>query len=191
LSEQRTEKPTPQRLRKAREKGQFPAAKEFVSAAQFLVVVMLATSWVAGWWEDAKHGLRGALLLAFRHDWTPDELIDVCRHSVTHAFVPLIPAAAVLFGCTLAFQIGFTNMGVSLGRLAPNFKQFNPMGRLKQIPRQNLPSMIQACLVLGLAGWFVWSIAEQHVANRSVHYCDCCVSGSLAHDWRPGLSRSH
>jgi flagellar biosynthetic protein FlhB len=55
-------------------------------------------------------------------------------------------------------------MGLSLNKLIPKFSNFNPMGRLKQIPRQNVPAMFQACFVLAVAGWFVWRIGEQHLA---------------------------
>jgi flagellar biosynthetic protein FlhB len=55
-------------------------------------------------------------------------------------------------------------MGVSLGKLAPSFARFNPLSRLREIPRQNVPSAAQACFVLVVAGYFVWSIAGQHLA---------------------------
>ena len=48
----KTEQPTQQRLKKAREQGQFPAAKEFVAALQFMVFLVLLGG-VAGWvWRD-------------------------------------------------------------------------------------------------------------------------------------------
>ena len=164
MAEQRTEKPTPQRLRKAREKGQFPAAKEFVGSLQFLVVVIIATSWTADWFTRARQGMRGSLLLAFRSDWTPDELLRVYRVSVVDAFLPLASAAGILLLATLALQIGSTNMGFSLSKLVPSFSRFKPLGRLKEIPRQNVPAMFQACLVLAVAGYFVWTIGQQHLA---------------------------
>ena len=165
MSEQRTEKPTPQRLRKAREKGQFPAAKEFVGSLQLLVVVMIATAWMGEWFERSRRGLRSGLLLAFRADWTADELIRTCKVSVVDGFLPLAPAAGILLCCTLLLQIASTNMGVSLAKLVPSFARFKPLGRLKEIPRQNIPSMFQACFVLVVAGYFVWSIAQQHLAT--------------------------
>jgi len=55
---QKTEKPTPRRLQKAREKGDFPAAKEFVGAAQFMVFIVAAVAWFPGWMDHANR--RGA-----------------------------------------------------------------------------------------------------------------------------------
>ena len=108
-------------------------------------------------------GNFGVLQLAFRRDWTPDELLQVCRVSILDAFLPMATAAALLLAGTLALQIGSTNMGVSFGKLAPSFSRFNPLGRLKEIPRQNIPSAFQACFVLVIAGYFVWSIGQQHL----------------------------
>ena len=45
----KTEQPTEQRLKKAREQGQFPAAKEFVAALQFMVFLALLGAGGAGW----------------------------------------------------------------------------------------------------------------------------------------------
>jgi flagellar biosynthetic protein FlhB len=163
MSQQRTEKPTQQRLKKAREKGQFPAAKEFVSAAQFLVITIVGTAWFAGWFESAKSGFRSALLLAFRQDANTTDFIQTVRSLIVGTFVPLAPAAAILLATTLAFQIGSTNMGVSFSKLSPSFNRLNPMSRLKEIPRQNLPAMLQACAVLGVVGYMVYGIAVDHL----------------------------
>jgi flagellar biosynthesis protein FlhB len=163
VAEQRTEKPTSQRLRKAREKGQFPAAKEFVSGAQFLVLTIVATAWFAGWFESAKAGFRSALLLAFRDKLDASDFIYMVRSLVVGTFLPLVPAALILLGTTLAFQIGSTNMGVSFSKLTPDFKRFNPMSKLKEIPRQNVPAMLQACALLAVVGYMIYGITTDHL----------------------------
>lgn len=42
---QKTEKPTARRQEKARKEGQFPTAKDFVSAVQFLAFVAMLAWW--------------------------------------------------------------------------------------------------------------------------------------------------
>src|SRR5512145_1992308 len=108
MSEQRTEKPTQQRLRKAREKGQFPAAKEFVSAAQFFVVAMLITMSMPAWWEQAKRGLAHTLAAAFRGDLSTADTLSLIQRAVAGAFVPLAAPAGILLGVTIALQLGAT-----------------------------------------------------------------------------------
>jgi flagellar biosynthesis protein FlhB len=163
MSEQRTEKPTPQRLRKAREKGQFPAAKEFVSAAQFLAVAALIGFWMPEWWEGSKRGMASMLRAAFRPDWTAPDLLAWIQQSLLAAFLPLGAAAGVLLALTILLQLGATNMGVSLARLSPDLSKLNPMSRLRDIGKQNLPAAGQALVLLLLVGWTVYTIGRDEL----------------------------
>ncbi len=64
--DQRTEKPTPQKLRKAREEGRFPVSREFVAGVQFCCFAAIVV-WTAGsWWPRAGSLMRRSLLEAFR-----------------------------------------------------------------------------------------------------------------------------
>ena len=45
MADQKTEKPTQRRLNKAREEGNFPTARTFVGALQFLAFVGLLHVW--------------------------------------------------------------------------------------------------------------------------------------------------
>jgi flagellar biosynthesis protein FlhB len=163
MSDNRTEQPTQQKLHKAREKGQFPAAKELVGALQFLVVVLIVSRALPGWWESSQHGLRDVLAASFRRDWTQTDLIDHARRLVIGTFLPLAAAAGVVAGLTLAMQLGVTNFGVHLGALAPNFGRLNPMNRLKQIGKQNIPHAIQALLLLIVLLWIIWAVGSEQL----------------------------
>ena len=56
--DQKTEQPTQRRMNKAREEGNFPTARVFVSALQFLAFVALLHSWGPAWIQSirAQHG---------------------------------------------------------------------------------------------------------------------------------------
>src|SRR4249920_3632932 len=140
MSEQRTEKPTPRRLQKAREDGQFPVAKDFVSAVQYLGVVMILTAWGASWFQQTQHDFRRLLVRAFSVDL---DLTSLAKDALWRAFLPLGTAAGAILALTLLAQLVSSNMGVSLKRLAPSFTRFNPMNRLKELPRQNIPAALQ------------------------------------------------
>ena len=77
----KTEQPTQQRLKKARKEGNFPQAKEFVSALQFVVFLMLL-------------GAGGASAAA------PETMLVVGDSLATGFYVasPLLCAGAVLLG---------------------------------------------------------------------------------------------
>src|SRR5450759_724266 len=73
----KTEQPTQQRLKKAREQGQFPMAKEFVSALQFMVFLALLGAGGAGWFAQFRQTTRSILRLAFAPELQPEDLIHV------------------------------------------------------------------------------------------------------------------
>lgn len=160
---QRTEKATPQRIRKAREKGQFPQSREFVAAIQFAVVIALLGPATAAWMEAQHAGMRALLAQAFTAELTPQSLALLARRGLTAGFGPLVMMGGALLGVTLLAQLISTNMGFSLGRLAPSFARMNPLARLREIPRQNLPSAAQAAVLLGLMSYFIWSIVDEQL----------------------------
>lgn len=158
---QRTEKPTPQRLKKAREQGQFPSAREFVGAVQLAVVVAMITAWSGGWLQAAQRGFRQSLTLAFQPEISQTQWILLFRAVLAGAFLPLATAAGVVFCSTLLMQIAATNMGVSLGKLMPKFDRLNPVSKLRSIPRENLPAGVQAALVLLFAAYVVYTVTME------------------------------
>ena len=64
-SSEKSEKASPQRLRKARKEGQFPVAREFVSAIQFYAFVALVAVYFPGWMQSVQAALRMGLRQAF------------------------------------------------------------------------------------------------------------------------------
>ena len=61
----KTEQPTQQRLKKARKEGNFPQAKEFVSALQFVVFLMLLGTGGAHWFSELRLTTRTLFASAF------------------------------------------------------------------------------------------------------------------------------
>src|SRR6476661_8149083 len=120
MSDQRTEKPTPRRLQKAREDGQFPAAKDFVGAMQYLGILLILSAWGASWFRGAQHDFRWLLQRAFSVQMDPGSGIALVKDALWRSFLPLGMGAAVLLGITLAAQLASTNLGISFKRLAPS-----------------------------------------------------------------------
>jgi flagellar biosynthesis protein FlhB len=84
----KTEEPTQRRLEKARTEGQFPAAKEFVSALQFMVFLVLLGSGGARWFAQLRQTTRSLLRLAFRPELKPEDLIHVMRQIFREQILP-------------------------------------------------------------------------------------------------------
>jgi flagellar biosynthetic protein FlhB len=160
---QQTEKPTPRRLEKARDEGRFPAAKEFVGGLQFLAFVMLL-SWGGGAWVGRiRHLLRRLVAYAFRSEMTSTSVFEMARTIVETAILPLVLAGGGLVVLSVAVRLGTTRMGLSWKGLAPDLGRLNGFSRLTELPKQNVPAMLQAALMLPMAAVTVYAMARQNL----------------------------
>ena len=92
----KTEQPTQQRLKKAREEGQFAHAKEFVSALQFLVFLGLLGAGGAAWFTQFRQTTRAILRLAFERELRPQDLTHLAWQLCWQHIMPLALAGAAV-----------------------------------------------------------------------------------------------
>jgi len=181
----KTEQPTQRRLEKARKEGQFPSAKEFVSALQFLVFLGLLAAGGASWFAQFRLTMKALLKLAFAPELTPRDLMHVGWQVVERHVFPLILAGMAVALATVAFRLITTRFGISFKKLAPDAARFNPIQRLRDLPRQNLPMLAQAVILLPVFLWAVWVVARDKLDDflslplRSVESGVSLIGGSL------------
>ena len=164
-SGQKTEQPTQRRLKKAREEGQFPTARVFVSAIQFLAFVALIHFWGLNWILD----IRGCMSRLFEHALNPrlgpQEIITLSLDLLRHTLTPLAVLGATMVGITIAMQFVVTRMGISLKKLTPDIQRLSPLAKLRQLPRQNLPSLLQAVIMLPVFGLAVYYVVADNLQS--------------------------
>ena len=162
---QQTEKPTARRLDKAREQGKFASAKELMSAVQFLVFVMIV-AWGGGAWISAmRTTMRLLLQRAFHSEFTAGGAIQLAAASVLRPITPLALAGSALVLLSISTRLATTRMGLAWQALTPDFARLNGFARLKELPRQNLPALLHALMILPLAGFAVYAIARDNLAG--------------------------
>lgn len=164
----RTEKATPQRLKKAREKGDFPATREFVAAFQFLGFVTLGAAWFPGWLAGVESTMRSGLRQAFSASagsgfLTSAGLVALFTALARAALMPLAVLGGILMALTLLFQLASNGMGFSLARLAPNFDRLNPASRLREVPAANIAHFVQAAAMMPVMFWLTWSLVRDRL----------------------------
>jgi flagellar biosynthetic protein FlhB len=159
----KTEQPTQRRLDKAREEGQFPAAKEFVSALQFLVFLGLLSVGGAHWFEQFRSTTRSLFAKAFTREITVEGLQDIAWQICWRHFLPLAMGGLAVAVATLMFRLLTTQFGLSLKKLAPDLGRLSPLSKLKELPRQNLPALVQALVLLPLFLWSVYVVARAKI----------------------------
>ena len=156
----KTEQPTQRRLEKAREEGQFPAAREFVGALQFMVFLGLLGFGGAAWFTRFRATARSLFEMAFAPELRPEDLTHIAWQLAWKHFLPLALAGLAVALSTLAFRLITTRFGLSLKKLAPDAARLSPLTKLKELPRQNLPMLLQSLILLPLFLWAVYVIAR-------------------------------
>src|SRR5579864_2234934 len=101
----KTEKPSPRKLIKARREGQFASSKDFVSGLQFTVFVLLLAAWGPKMFAGFKKAAGAVLREAFRSDLGSSTLVDIVRQSFAQTLYPLITGSAVLVATGILFQL--------------------------------------------------------------------------------------
>jgi flagellar biosynthesis protein FlhB len=175
----KTEQPTQRRLQKAREEGQFPSAREFVSALQFPVFLGLLAAGGARWFGELRRLIRALFLQAFVGELSPERISSLAWQVFWTHFLPLVLGGLALALATLAIRLITTRFGLSLKKLAPDPKRLNPIARLRELPRQNLPSLIQAVFLLPLFLGAVYAVARDKLDAFLALPLQSVESGSL------------
>lgn len=157
-SSNKTEKPTPQRLRKAREEGQFLSSKDMVGSLQFVLFVVILAGYAPAWFGEAEETTVLIFRAAFKPDLGSRDMIQLGAEAAARLLYPLGVAAAALTGVALLAQFSTTRFGVSLKKLKPSLKRLNPLSNLKELPRRNVPAAIQALAMMVIFTTAIWFV---------------------------------
>jgi flagellar biosynthetic protein FlhB len=157
------EKPTQRRLNKAREEGNYPSAKEFVSSLQFVIFLALLGMFGARWFAGFQKTARSLFTVGFKQDLSAQDVTAMVWQLFWNHFVPLLAAGLVIAVATLGLRLVTTKFGLSLKKLAPDFSRLSPLAKLKQLPSQNLPALVQASLMLPIFLWAVYVVARERL----------------------------
>lgn len=159
----KTEQPTTRRVEKARKEGQFLVSKELVSSIQFLTFVALATGWSEEWLAAVRQTARTVLERAMHSELDTAETVRLAWLLGSRVLAPLGVAALILLAVTMAVQLAITGGGTSGKRLSPQLKFLNPLNRLRELPRQNMATLIQSVIVLVVFGISIYAYSAANI----------------------------
>ncbi|MBV8553625.1 MAG: EscU/YscU/HrcU family type III secretion system export apparatus switch protein [Acidobacteriaceae bacterium] len=160
----KTEKPTPQRLRRAREQGQFVASRGLIGAVQFLgfvATLSMLGDWPNHWRISLQRSLDRAIGAQFNLAEVPALIVSVAMENLT----PILGVTIIPFAASAAAHLVVTRGGFSLQRVTPKFDRLNPFVRLKELPRQNAASVVQALCLLTAMALVINALMQTHAAD--------------------------
>ena len=165
MADDKSEKPTAQRMRKAREEGQFLASRGLLTAVQFLIFVWLIGNALPALSQALQRNMGHLLVRAFEPEISGEAWIGLLRMALWNMLLPLLVLGASLFGGTVAVHLAITKLGFSLNKLAPQIGNFNPVGRLSGMPMQNLKSVGEALFLICALAIAIHSYYEDQTAQ--------------------------
>jgi len=163
--DQRTEQPTQQKLRKAREEGRFPVSREFVAAVQFGVFTALLTGTADSWWPPTARAAQEMLLLPFTAGGSLQSIQQGLLGSVAPLGVGLLIAGAMMTGASLLTQLASTGFGLAPARLAPDASRLNPLNNLRELPRKNRSALLEAVFLLPIMLLISWIVISDRLSE--------------------------
>ena len=168
MADQKTEKPTQQRLQKARREGRFPASRDFVSALQFITVFVCALKFsgasAADFLKLTQQLFSKALSLP---DLTAAELQAIFRALLMPFFLKVLLIGFGVMALVALVQMASTGFGFAAKQLMPDVTRLNPASRLKQMPKENLHSVFRSMILLLLVSWFLYSTIKSQISDLS------------------------
>ncbi len=156
-----TEPPTQRHLEKARREGQFVSSRELVAALQFMAFLLLLGAGGAAWFQSFRRAARSLFAMAFAGELDPRDLTRVAWELFWNNLLPLVLGGAAVAAATLGVRLAATRFGFSAKRLAPDLKRLDPIARLRDLRRQNLPALIEAAVLLPLFLGAVYVVARE------------------------------
>lgn len=158
----KTEQPTPKRLEKARKEGRYPLSRHLVSAAQFAVFVGLLSAYGGAWFEKLTQCAAAIVRSAFTMQVSPHTVVRLGWEVSHRSLLAPLEAGAAMVATMLAIQLAATRFGISLSRLTPDLGRLNPLAKVKETLRQNLPSFLQSLILIPVFGVLVyWVLAPE------------------------------
>jgi flagellar biosynthetic protein FlhB len=164
MPDNKSEKPTAQKLRKAREEGQYLSSRGMLTAVQFVVFVWLIGQILPAWSQNLQRNMGNILARAFASEISTQIWISLLRSLILETLVPLLVLGGAIVGSTLVIQLSMTRLGFSLKKLTPQIKNFNPIGKLSAMPMQNLKAAGEAVFLILTLGIAINSLYHEQTA---------------------------
>ena len=186
---EKTEDPTPRKLRKAREEGDAGVSAFAAQAVGFLVAVAVVPAAVKALADWASHALN-EVLAAPHHDAVRFDAVGIAT-AVVSLSLPVLLAAGIASAVTAVVQSGGI---VATKRMTPRFDRLNPVaGARNLLSPARLFAVARALVAAGIVGWLAYAALADHLVDLArtsgraawVGVVVASIAGGLA--WKAAL----
>lgn len=163
MAGERTEAPTPKRLRDARQKGDTAKSQELVSMG-VLLAAAVGLRWIApGIGDYLQDILRDGLGPKTGEELTATSALDMGRSAGLDLVLAMAPFFALLTIAAIAFNIGQTGFLLTGAKLKPHFSSISPHTGLKRLyGKEGLANLARAMLKMSVVALVVgWMLRDR------------------------------
>ena len=130
---EKTEAPTPKRVRDARKRGEVGKSQEIVSIGVLLTAVLGLRFFGPMLWTDLQTILSEGLANGTTTELTAESTRDLGRAGLASIVSTLLPLFAVLVLAAIAFNVGQTGLLLAGEKLKPKLSHLSPLKGAKRI----------------------------------------------------------
>ena len=188
----KTEEPTPRRLRKAREEGDSGASAFAAQSVGFVVAVAVAPTAVQALASYASNDLREATSRTLAPSVVDHFDPIAFAMAIAALTLPMLFAVGLASGIVLLAQTGGI---VASKRVGLRLERLNPIAGMKSLfSIARLFTVARSLMGAGIVGWLAWSTLREHLVDLGrlsgrVQWAGVVVSEtSLALAWRAALA---
>jgi len=161
---EKTEQPTPKKLKKAREDGQVAHSKDFTQ----MVLTVALFGYLLADAESVARRLGAMLLLPVRVLGMPfDDAVDVVLDQLARdAVILLLPYLLIVIGLGLLTEMLQTGMNISFKALKPSGKKLNVANNVKNIfGQKNLVEFLKSSLKIAILSSILYVVLRDSLGT--------------------------
>jgi len=160
----KTEKPTPRKLRKAREKGQIARSREIPMAATLMGMILILYYYGANIVKNLEMEIGHQLRLNVPEELTVSVVTTIFRDISFRMGVLLLPVFLAIAFISIASNAAQGGLAVASESLKPKFNKLNPAQGVKKIFSKNgLVNLAKSLLMIVAVGIISWQVVSEHL----------------------------
>lgn len=168
MAGERTEAPTPKRVREARQQGNVSKSQELVSVGVLLAGVLGARVIAPRLWAGLRDMLLEGLAHPQRTDFTHSTALQFGQDTGVRFFTLLLPMFALLALAGVMLNVGQTGFLLSGAGLKPKLSRVSPGAGLKRIfSPEGLVNLVKAIAKMAIVAIVVWMTLSSRLAEIS------------------------
>jgi flagellar biosynthetic protein FlhB len=163
-SQDKTEKASPQKVKKARQEGQIPRAKEFTTAVIFLAVALYFYSQLSNIWQSMTGVFRYNMALTKDDLASPNQMVEQIGQSLAMIIEMLVPMFAVIIIVTVASTLVLGGWMFRPANMLPKLSKLNPLSGIKRMfSTRSLVELIKSTLKVTVVFAVLYVYLDNHL----------------------------